>query len=139
ALDGTHHLQLVEAHVPTIGITPRRTVLAEDIRELQVRAHEAKPLCRSTVLLLWLRQMFQRALDLRDHAGRDARVARRRLQFVVAEQRLDQTNVRASLPEMRRERVAQGMQRHAGLSDAGGVNALAEQSAELACGAGLAA
>src|SRR5450631_3243331 len=35
ALDGTHHLQLVEAHVTDVGSTPRRSVVAEDIRDLQ--------------------------------------------------------------------------------------------------------
>ena len=35
ALDGTHHLQLVEAHVPAVGLTPGGTVVAEDIRDLQ--------------------------------------------------------------------------------------------------------
>jgi hypothetical protein len=31
ALDGRHHLHLVEADVPGIGTTPRRSVVAEDI------------------------------------------------------------------------------------------------------------
>ncbi len=35
ALDGRHHLQLVEADVPGIGCAPRRPVVAEDIRNLQ--------------------------------------------------------------------------------------------------------
>jgi hypothetical protein len=35
ALDGRHHLQLVEADVADIGSTPCRTVAAEDIRDLQ--------------------------------------------------------------------------------------------------------
>ena len=30
-----HHLQLVEAYVASIGVTPRRPVIAEDIRDLQ--------------------------------------------------------------------------------------------------------
>jgi hypothetical protein len=36
ALDGRHHLQLVEADMPGIGSTPRRPVVAEDIRDLQL-------------------------------------------------------------------------------------------------------
>ena len=36
ALDGRHHLQLVEADVTGIGRTPRRPVVAEDIRDLQL-------------------------------------------------------------------------------------------------------
>jgi hypothetical protein len=35
ALDGGHHLQLIEAQVSGIGTTPRRSVIAEDIRDLQ--------------------------------------------------------------------------------------------------------
>src|SRR6266481_6565591 len=35
ALDRTHHLQLVEAHMPAVGLTPRRPVIAENVRDLQ--------------------------------------------------------------------------------------------------------
>src|SRR5450631_4440649 len=35
ALDRTHHLQLVEAHMPAVGLTPSRTVVAENVRDLQ--------------------------------------------------------------------------------------------------------
>src|ERR1700751_6232088 len=35
ALDRTHHLQLPEAHMPPIGVTPSRAVIAEDVRDLQ--------------------------------------------------------------------------------------------------------
>jgi hypothetical protein len=35
ALDRTHHLQLVEAHMAAIGLTPSGTVIAEDVRDLQ--------------------------------------------------------------------------------------------------------
>src|SRR5438105_4149060 len=35
ALDRTHHLQLVEAHMPAVGVTPSRTVIAENVRDLQ--------------------------------------------------------------------------------------------------------
>jgi hypothetical protein len=34
ALDRSHHLQLVEAHVPAVGLTPSRTVIAENVRDL---------------------------------------------------------------------------------------------------------
>jgi hypothetical protein len=33
ALDRTHHLQLVEAHMPAVGLTPRRPVIAENVRD----------------------------------------------------------------------------------------------------------
>ena len=35
AIDRTHHLQLIEAHMPVIGFTPSRTVVAENVRDLQ--------------------------------------------------------------------------------------------------------
>src|ERR1700687_2359115 len=35
ALDRTHHLQLIEAHMPAVGFTPSRTVVAENVRNLQ--------------------------------------------------------------------------------------------------------
>jgi hypothetical protein len=35
ALDGAHHLQLAEADVTAVGLTPRGAVVAEDIRNLQ--------------------------------------------------------------------------------------------------------
>ena len=35
ALDRAHHLQLVEAHMTTVGLTPGGTVIAEDVRDLQ--------------------------------------------------------------------------------------------------------
>src|SRR5260221_8957758 len=35
ALDRTHHLQLVEAPMPAVVLTPGRTVVAENVRDLQ--------------------------------------------------------------------------------------------------------
>src|SRR6516165_8548934 len=35
ALDRIHHLQLREAHMPLIGLTPSSAVIAEDVRDLQ--------------------------------------------------------------------------------------------------------
>ena len=35
ALDRRHDLQLLEAHVTGVGLAPRRSVLAEDVRDLQ--------------------------------------------------------------------------------------------------------
>jgi hypothetical protein len=35
ALDRIHHLQLLEAHMAAIGLTPSRAVIAEDVRDLQ--------------------------------------------------------------------------------------------------------
>src|SRR6202040_3217476 len=35
ALDRTHHLQLVETHMPAVGLSPNRTMVAEDVRDFQ--------------------------------------------------------------------------------------------------------
>src|ERR1700719_1153564 len=35
ALDRTHHLQLIEAHMPAVGLTPGRTVGAGNVRDPQ--------------------------------------------------------------------------------------------------------
>ena len=35
ALDRTHYLQLIEAHMSAVGLTPSRTVVAENVRDLQ--------------------------------------------------------------------------------------------------------
>ena len=46
ALDGAHHLELVEAHVAAVGVTPRGPVAAEDVRDLESWAGHAGPLRR---------------------------------------------------------------------------------------------
>src|SRR5713101_2385648 len=92
-------------------------------------------------LLAGLRQQVERAFDAGDHAGGDARVARRRVQFVVTQERLDDADIGVALEQVGREAVAQRMQRHAFL-DPGRVGRLVEQAAQLAGGhrlAGLAA
>ena len=35
AFDRTHDLQLIEAHMAAVGLAPSRTVVAEDVRDLQ--------------------------------------------------------------------------------------------------------
>ena len=35
ALDRTHDLQLIEAHMPAVGLAPSGAVVAEDVRDLQ--------------------------------------------------------------------------------------------------------
>ena len=35
ALDRIHHLQLLKAHMAAVGLSPRRAVIAEDVRDLQ--------------------------------------------------------------------------------------------------------
>src|SRR5271157_4035335 len=69
-------------------------------------------------LLARLRQQVERALDVGDHAGRDARVARRRVQFVVTKQRLDDSDIGTAIEQMSCKAVPKRVQRH-GLLDSG--------------------
>src|SRR5216683_1565579 len=77
--------ELAEADMAGIGLTPCRSMAAEDIRNLQRWTGQGRgPLCRRRVfpalgLLARLRQQVERALDTCDHAGGDARIARRRI------------------------------------------------------------
>src|SRR3954447_11148384 len=84
-------------------------------------------------LLARLRQKVERAFDAGDHAGSDARIARRGVQFVVTQERLDDSDISAALQQVGREAVAQRVQRHA-LLDPGFIGRLVEQSAQLAGG-----
>ena len=140
ALDRAHDLHLVEADVPGIGSTPRRPVVVEDIRDLQRwTGHDRRRLRRRLILavlpgpLARLRQQVERALDAGNHAGGDAGVARRGVQFIVAQQRLDNSDIGAALQQVGREAVAQCMQRHA-LLDPGFISRLVEQATQLAGG-----
>src|ERR1700675_837854 len=81
-------------------------------------------------LLARQRQQVEGAFDARDHAGGDTGVARRRVQFVVTQKRLDFTNIGTVLEQVGREAVAQRMQRHA-LLDPGRIGRLMEQAVEL--------
>ena len=56
-------------------------------------------------------QAVEGALRRSDHIGRDAGIERGRHQAVVAKQDLDDTDVGSGLQQVRRETVAQGMQR----------------------------
>src|SRR5271169_2228209 len=52
ALDRTHHLQLAEAHMPAVGLTPAGTVVAEDIRDLEIWSSHGRRLWRRRLLLV---------------------------------------------------------------------------------------
>ena len=125
ALDGTHHLQLPEAHMTTIGVTPAKSVIAENVRDLQSKTGHGPALLRRRSLLAALlalaarlAQVVERTDDVRDHAGGDPRIARRRLQLRMSEQRLDCSDVGTAVKQVRRERMAERAQVD-GLPDAG--------------------
>ena len=90
ALDGAHHLQLVEAHMAAVGITPNATVIAEDVRDLQSRSvHDGSGLLARLVVVLLRqqrRQPVERAHHLANDVGRHLRVARGRVELRVTEQ-----------------------------------------------------
>ena len=105
ALDRRHHLQLVEADVTGVGRAPRRPVVAEDIRDLQLRTgHCGRQLCRRLhflagllsfpgLLVLWSRQPVERALDGGNHAGGDVEIACGGFQFLVTQEQLDLSEI----------------------------------------------
>src|ERR1700688_5142821 len=72
ALDRRHHLELAEAHMAGIGLTPCRSMAAENIRDLQPWTRHA--LCASggrfvlgfVLLGRQRRQAVERAHDLAD-------------------------------------------------------------------------
>src|SRR5258705_5602687 len=76
-------------------------------------------------LLTRLRQPVKRALDAGDQAGCDPRVARRRIQFVVTQQCLDDSDISVVFEQVGREAVPQRMQRYV-LLDPGCVGCLVE-------------
>src|ERR1700704_1364706 len=93
ALDRTHHLQLVEAHVAAVGLTPSRTMVAENVRDLQSWSSHGRRLWRRGLLPISPRapaarraQAIERALDLGNQSSRHATIAGRRLELVVSEQ-----------------------------------------------------
>src|SRR6516165_3283764 len=86
ALDRPHHLQLVEADMPAVGAPQKRTVIAEDVRDLQSWSSHGRGLRRRRLLgvsphTLAARpaQAIEWALDLGNYPGRNAGIAGRRL------------------------------------------------------------
>src|SRR6516162_6762320 len=120
--------------------TPSRTVIAEDVRDLQSWSSHGRGLRRRRLLgvsphTLAARpaQAIEWALDLGNYPGRNAGIAGRRLQLLVSEQRLNQPNVRAALKQMGREAVAKRMQGER-FTQPRCFRCLLEQPSELACG-----
>ena len=63
ALDRAHHLQLVEAHMPAVGLTPGRTVIAENVRDLQSwSSHNRRRYRAGGSSVLRLTRLWRRAL-----------------------------------------------------------------------------
>ena len=70
-----------------VGLTPRRTMGAEDIRDLQLRGRHARPVSgRRRGGLNGFGEMIERAYDLADGIGSNACVERRGVELGVTEQ-----------------------------------------------------
>jgi hypothetical protein len=70
-----------------VGLTPRRSMAAEDIRDLQSRARHARRALGGWSKLLELeRDMLQRAHHLLDRLGGNTGIERRILELGVTEQ-----------------------------------------------------
>ena len=97
--------------------TPRRPMVAEDIRDLQLwtghcgelrrRLVRGRRLARPLGFLLGLLWLFaplsehvEWALDVSDHAGGDAGIPRRRIELLVSQQRLDDSDISAAIEKM---------------------------------------
>src|SRR5215831_3547404 len=93
-LDRRHHLELFEAHMAGIGLTPCRPMRAEDIRELERRARHARRVSsRRCGVLEGFDEMIERAHDLTQRIGGNARVESRCVELGMAEQYLDHTDI----------------------------------------------
>ena len=82
-LDGRHDLELTEAEVSPLSVSPRRPVVAEDIRDLQV--------CHEWALRRPSR--FQRTDHLLQRLDGHLGIERGGLQLLVSEQNLDFANI----------------------------------------------
>ena len=78
-------------------------------------------------LLARLRQQVERALDAGDHAGGDAGITGRGVEFGVTQERLDDADIGAAFEQMRCKAVTQHMQCDV-LPDPGGVGCLMEEA-----------
>ena len=105
ALDGSHHLHLVVAQVSVHGATPCRTMVAEDVRNLQSwTGHWCRRLLRRLVLLgpegL---QPIKWAHHFADDVGCHARVECGGIQLGVPEKHLDDAHIDFFFQEMGRK------------------------------------
>ena len=88
ALDGRHRLELAKADLSDVATSPRGPVVAEDIRHLQRQRRHQRRSDRCVE-----RQILQRAFHLAQEVGGNLAVACGILEFLVAEQHLDDANV----------------------------------------------
>ena len=82
-LDRRHHLELLEADMAGIGLAPCRSMVAENIRDLQCRARHARRILgrRLVFFIAQWRETIERTHDFANGVGGDVRVERRRFEF----------------------------------------------------------
>jgi len=91
ALDRRHHLELTEAHMAGIGLTPSGPIVAENVRDLQRWARHARCTLGGRLVLGFTLlghqrcETIQRAHDLADRVGGDVGVERRRVDLRMSE------------------------------------------------------
>jgi hypothetical protein len=101
-----------------IGPAPRRTVAAEDVRDLQrwtrhaSRALSGRPAFGLILAGHQRREAVERAHYLADGVGGDAGVKRRGVELGVPKQNLDHPNIDVLLEQMGRESMTQSVWRH---------------------------
>ena len=98
-----------------VGLTPRRSVAAEDIRDLQSGTHPAgRTLGRrlGPVDGQQRETMKRGQVTAQDHVGRDLRVERRRVDLGIATEDLNQANIGILLEQVGGKTVPQRVRRH---------------------------
>ena len=83
ALDRAHHLELAEAHVTPVGVTPSEPMVAEDVRDFQNRTRHVDRSGRRS--LLRQRQSVERAHQGAQQVGGDMGIAGGRVQLGMAQ------------------------------------------------------
>lgn len=99
---GGHHLKLGEADTPRIGLAISRAVFAKDISDLQRRTGQ-RPRPSFQLSISQLGKQLVGAVGVPDQFCRNMGIERRRAEFGMAQQNLNDPHVRASLQEMRCE------------------------------------
>src|SRR3954453_18710694 len=115
-----------------IGSAPCRSMIAEDIRDLQCRTRHARRALSGRLGSLDLAgDMLQWAHHLADRLDGDAGIERRAIELGVPEQHLDHPDIDVLLEQVGGEAVPQGVQRYA-LVDLGPLGCSMTDAIELA-------
>src|SRR5687768_17850570 len=123
--------------MPGIGVAPRRSVVAEDVRAVQPwTGYDDLALPGRLMLRSQQREPVERAHDRTDRGGGDTGVERGGLELGVPEQDLDDADVDVLFQQMRGEAMPERVRGHA-LGDPGLLRGRMEGAVELARGEGV--